>query len=295
MLAEDFIYRHSAWSMGNFAIYNEYDPLRSVVLCEPAILDQYEPINDVHRHFFQTDPPDSSQIKEEYQRFIDILRKFHVECHFLDPSSENPYQVYTRDIGFTVGDRFFYGNMVRPVRQPEVTTIKQWMAGRGFSGEQIPHGYVEGGDRLINAPYVYAGLGQRTDTVGADALSALLGKDWSVIPIRLAGEILHLDCVFTIIAPDTILWCPEMIATQHPVIKKHFPDRIEVTKEEVIHMGTNVLLLDRKNILVEARHARIQDELSKRGFTPHPVAWSQLKKFGGLFRCASCPLTRKAQ
>jgi len=90
-----------------------------------------------------------------------------------------------------------------------------------------------------------------------------------------------------------MIWCPDLIVSGRQVIEERFLDRISVTRDDTFHMATNVLMIDPSNVIVEKRHTMLRDQLTRRGISVHSLDWSEMKKFGGLFRCAVCPLHRE--
>ncbi len=278
--------------MPRIHVMNEFGPLREIVLCEPRPVRIGRPINAVQRHFFKEDPPELSRIPTEYAPWVEHFRAAGIVTHWLAPDERLPSQMYTRDVMFAIGERLFVSNLVQATRQPETGVAIEWLERIGISYERIPDGLIEGGDVLVHAPYVFVGIGERTTRGGATALAKLLGDAWQVITIRLADGLLHLDCAMTIVDQDTIIWTPSLLKEQHDTLQEKFPRQIVMTEEESFHMAVNVLVTAPKQVCVEARHTRLQQALSGLGFSVQVFDWTEIRKLGGLFRCATCPLVR---
>lgn len=277
--------------MRRFSVFNEYTQLKEVIVCRPSNYSQVDPINEVEEHYLKNDPPTRNQLVAEHDQWTKILKELGVKVYYLDSVQGMPHQLFTRDVGFGIGENFFIANMAKAIRKKETDLLKQWLGENKISYQTIPNGLIEGGDVLVHHPYVFVGLSQRTNSAGIKSLTQLLGSYWKVVPIRLAPNVLHLDCVLAILNTNTIIWCPELIKSNHAFFKKTFPLRIEITREEYFHMGANVLSVDPSNILIEAKQLRLQKELKKHGIQIYPIDWLEIKKLGGLFRCASCPLS----
>jgi N-dimethylarginine dimethylaminohydrolase len=172
--------------------------------------------------------------------------------------------------------------------------LSQWLTDAGIPFEELLHGTIEGGDVIVHHPFVFVGLSQRTDRAGLSALRDRLDAEWEVVPIPLAPSVLHLDCVFAILGPARMLWCPSLITDGHDRLREIFHERLEVTQEQVLHMAANVLLINPTTVCVEQRQHILKLDLEALGFTVHVVDWRETKKLGGLFRCASAPLQRLA-
>lgn len=274
-------------------VMNEFDRLRDVIVCEPHVVRVGRPINAVQRHFFEHDPPDVAAIGPAYHVWVRVLADAGVQCHWVHPDASMPSQMYTRDVGFVIGERMFVGNMALALRQRETAGFVDVLEAQHIAWTGISTGTIEGGDVLVHAPDVFVGIGERTTAGAAKELARLLGAGWNVVPIHLARGVLHLDCVMTILAADTVLWCPTLITDQHAVIQERFPNRSAVTEDQVLHMATNVLVLAPRVVCVEQRQTQLQTVLRERGFTVHAVDWTEIRKLGGLFRCATCPLVRE--
>lgn len=280
--------------MKTISVYNEFGRLSRAIVRRPIGNGVLRPINEVQARYFKSDPPSLQQLLVEHQMWTNLLQEFQVVFDYLeetDDGSHNP--CFTRDIGFAIGDRFFLSNVVENQRKGEITALRRWLDTMHQPYEIVSDGFIEGGDVLVDEPYVYIGIGQRSNVEGVTWLSSTLGSSWKVVPIQLEKSVLHLDCVLAIINHNTIIWCPDLlVGGGHQVFEERFGDRISVTREDVFHMATNVLMIDPANVVVERRHTKLQNQLTRRGISVHSLDWSEMKKFGGLFRCALCPLHR---
>jgi len=279
--------------MKTISIYNEFGSLSRAIIRRPIGSGVLRPINEVQAHYFESDPPSLRQLPVEHQILANMLQGFRVSLDFLEETNDGSHNpCFTRDIGFAIGDRFFLSNIAEDQRKGEITALRKWLDTMRQPHEIVSDGFIEGGDVLVDEPYVYIGIGQRTNVKGVVWLSSTLGSSWKVIPIQLEKGVLHLDCVMAIISDSIIIWCPDLIVSGSQVIEERFRDRISVTREDVFHMATNVLMINPSNVIVERRHTILRDQLTRRGISVCSMDWSETKKFGGLFRCAICPLHR---
>jgi len=58
-------------------------------------------------------------------------------------------------------------------------------------------------------------------------------------------------------------------------------------------LGTNVLILDPKTIILQSRHVQLQQDLQERGFRIIPLDFSWHTRLDGAFRCATTPYSSK--
>lgn len=274
-----------------FSVHNEYTQLKEAIVSSPTNYQQKRPINVVEEYYFKNDPPVRENLVREHKVWTDTLERLGVSLIFLKSQPGLPHQLFTRDIGFAVGEHFYIANMAKKIRKNEVGVLQDWLEKEGIDFRIVPKGTIEGGDILVHYPYVFAGLSQRTNSVAIDGLSRQLGGDWRVIPIQLDPSVLHLDCVLSILSSETVIWCPELVLSHHDLLKGVFGTRIAVSREEAFHMAVNILTINPENVLVEAKQLRLQEELKRVGISLHPIDWSEIKKLGGLFRCATCPIS----
>ena len=67
---------------------------------------------------------------------------------------------------------------------------------------------------------------------------------------------------------------------------------IEVSKEEMYNMNSNVFSISDKVIISEKEFLRLNTELRNRGFIVEEVSYAEIAKMSGLFRCSTMPLIR---
>ena len=67
---------------------------------------------------------------------------------------------------------------------------------------------------------------------------------------------------------------------------------IEVSKEEMYNMNSNVFSISEDIIISEKGFLRLNTELRKRGFIVEEVSYAEIAKMEGLLRCSTMPLIR---
>ena len=68
---------------------------------------------------------------------------------------------------------------------------------------------------------------------------------------------------------------------------------IEVSRDEMYSMSSNVFSISEKVIISEKGFSRLNSELRKRGFIVEEVNYAEIAKMSGLFRCSTMPLLRQ--
>ena len=128
----------------------------------------------------------------------------------LRPSKDHPEQVFTRDIGFTLGNQLFISEMANPIRQGEEKVLAHWMNEQDVSYKKLSSHPIEGGDVIVDGNRVFVGISDRTSMNAIQALQNEL-PDFEIIPIPFNPKYLHLDCVFNILSSKDALIYPERL------------------------------------------------------------------------------------
>lgn len=270
---------------------NEYGKLKKVVLCEPKHMTIRDVINDTQKHF-QNEGIHIQVAMKQHKEFVKKLEEHDVEVILLPPAKKFPEQVFTRDIGFTLGHTIFVADMANKIRQGEEEILKDWLKGEEVSYFNIVSDYIEGGDVIIDGDTIYIGISDRTKEFSIEHLRSLLPQ-FNIITIPFKNKYLHLDCVFNIISPTEALIYPEgMDKKDYKMFQSRF-DLIEVNHEEQFRLGTNVFSIGDKKVFSLPTNHHVNEELRKRGYEIIEVAFDEIIKSGGSYRCCTMPLIRE--
>lgn len=109
----------------------EYGTLQKVVLCSPEHMTIKDVINETQKHF-EDDNIHVKTANDQHNRFVEALRSHNVEVILLPVRDGLPEQVFTRDIGFVIGEKAFLSSMTEPIRQGEEAIIKIFFTGKAF-------------------------------------------------------------------------------------------------------------------------------------------------------------------
>jgi len=270
--------------------FTEYDPLKRVILCQPQYMTIRAVINETQKHF-QKEGIHIEKALAQHENFVQTLRSNGIEVILLPYHKKYPEQVFTRDIGFTLGETVFVADMASNVRQGEENVLKQWLEDEGFSYYNINGDHIEGGDVIIDGKTIYVGLSNRTNQQAVDHLQRLLSS-FEVKAIPFKEKYLHLDCVFNVVSPEIALIYPEALTKEDIKIFGSKYELIEVSKEEQFTLGTNVLSIGNKRILSLPVNKEVNKQLRNRGFEVIEVDITEIIKSGGSFRCCTLPILR---
>lgn len=272
------------------SVLNEYDVLKKVILCQPQYMTIRDVINETQRHF-KDEGIHIERALEQHSEFVNTLRKYGVEVILLPYHKKYPEQVFTRDIGFTLGQTIFVADMASDIRKGEEEVLKQWLEDEEISYYNLLGDVIEGGDVIIDQDTIYVGLSNRTNQNAADHLQSLL-TNFKVIAIPFKEKYLHLDCVFNVVSPEVaLIYRPALTEGDIELFQSRY-DLIDVSEEEQFTLGTNVLSIGSKRILSLPVNKGVNEQLRSRGFEVIEVDITEIIKSGGSFRCCTLPILR---
>lgn len=211
-------------------------------------------------------------------------------------------QIFARDISFVIDDIMVKSSMKKKNRAAEQEGINYLFnrVNREKFIEPPETANIEGGDVILYDDYIFLGLGERTNYSGYEFLEESFPNK-TIIPFMLnvsdnpREHILHLDCAF------------QPIGDKYGIIFddgfKRFPDAIydifgeknliRINQDEMYEMFPNVFSLSPEKLISDVRFTRLNKILRKKGIETIEVPYGEVSKFGGLFRCSTCPLERE--
>ncbi|MBN8193636.1 dimethylarginine dimethylaminohydrolase family protein [Bacillus sp. NTK074B] len=269
---------------------NEYGKLKKVVVVSPENMQINEIINETQKHFLQENINIDKAVSQ-HKLFVETLERHGAEVIHLTPSPELNEQVFTRDIGFTIHDRFFVASMNTDVRKGEVETLKSWLDTNEVSYSELLHS-IEGGDVLVDGENIWIGVSGRTNQLAIQSLRNQL-TPYNVHELPLREDILHLDCVFTIISSEWALVYPPAFSKEDLETIKRQYNIITVTDDEQFQMGPNVLAIGDGKIISLTQNPGLNERIRAKGFEVIELDLSEIIKSGGSFRCCTLPLIRE--
>ncbi len=243
------------------------------------------------RYHPETDLVDVGLARVQHSNFLKLLESKGIELIFPKNIKDATDQIFTRDIGFVIGDTFYYSSMGDEIRKIEQAGIEHL----NFSkSKKLKKGIVEGGDVIVDGKNIFVGITiHSTSWQGFETLKEEFEpRGYNLISIECKDNVLHLDCRFTVIAPNlALIFEDDIFERDLRKIKNRF-DTINLKKEEVLSYGTNVFLISPNEIVSDARNKRINRILESKGFQVHKIDYSEITKMWGAFRCTTLPLER---
>lgn len=270
---------------------SEYGTLKKVIVCEPRYMKIDEIINETQRHFAK-DNINMKRAMKQHQYFVDTMRANGVDVYKLPAMEKFPEQVFTRDIGFTIGETVFVSRMGSNIRDGEEKVLRNWLLEHQINLSLIEGDRIEGGDVIVHGDTVYIGVSGRTSEETIQELQSQL-PHMNVVPVPFDPIYLHLDCVFNILSEkDALIYKHAFEEKDYQMLASTF-NVIEVEKEEQFTMGTNVLSIGNNKVLSLPVNKNVNAALRESGYDVLEVDISEIIKSGGSFRCCSMPLYRE--
>jgi len=210
-------------------------------------------------------------------------------------------QIFVRDIGFVIEDKFFISNMNIKRGLDEIDGIKHIIdfIPQDNIVENLPKEVmIEGGDVIVAGDNIFIGKSSRTNDDGFKFIKEYF-KNKNVVQVELDHDpnsenyALHLDCAFQPISNSAAIICESSI-TNPQIIKNYYlnDSLIYVSRLQANRMFTNILSIGENRIIIEKGFFELEHQLLEKGFDVLKVDFKETSKLGGLLRCSTLPLLR---
>ena len=248
----------------------------------------------------------------ELEALNQVFEKYNVKV-YRPNIIKNCNQIFARDIAFVIENKIIKANIL-PDRDLEFQAID-------YLWNQIPKDnrivlpetcHIEGGDIMPWNDYIFVAYSEkedfdkytvaRTNKTGLDFLTETFpnkivkGFELNKSDIDPRENALHLDCCFQPIGKNMAIIYKGGFKYSADVefLITYFGEEniIEVDKEEMYNMNSNIFSISEEVIISEKGFVRLNTELRKRGFTLEEVPYTEIAKMEGLLRCSTMPLIR---
>jgi len=297
--------------MIHLSINNETSKLRSVILGIGTSIG--EPGNNNPKSKFHLENgtfPTEIEIQKEIAQFEQAFLDNGVKL-YRPKNIDNLYQIFTRDIGFVIGDTFFISVMI-DARKPEIDGIAEILSQidpskivdirKEDSGIQI-----EGGDIILWDDYILVGKSLRTNDKGFAFLKRRFpDKKVVQIPVKSSTNhlenVLHLDCALQPVGHNSLILYRDGILDLNGIksIIEILDDKkiplenvIEVNQSQAYRMFPNIFSISKDIVIMERKFVELKFRLKQLGLQVIEVDYSETSKLSGLFRCSTLPLERE--
>jgi dimethylargininase len=220
-------------------------------------------------------------IVAEHQAYTAALRSAGVEVTVLDALQQFPDSIFVEDPALVFSQAAVLLRPGAPTRSAEAQELSATLAERFPAVLQLNEGFADGGDILFTPSRVHIGLSARTDTIGASALSKLLGSIGLICEIvDVPRGTLHLKSDCSLIDEETVLATEEM--AKSGILDEY---RILIAPEEE-RSATNALRVN-DVLFVKAGCPRTLDMLVNYGVNVQPLPVTEIAKLDAGLSCMS--------
>ncbi|MCA6075301.1 dimethylarginine dimethylaminohydrolase family protein [Fulvivirga sedimenti] len=276
----------------------------------PKLEEAYDP--KTREHILNDSFPLEADLRSELTEFETVLKKYGVTV-YRPQIIENCNQVFSRDIGFVIEDKFIIPNILKH-RRKEIDGID-------YIVDQIDPDHllevpdevrIEGGDVMPWKDHIFVGYSKspdfekyvvaRTNEKGVQFLKeSFPAKKVMAFELKKSDtdprdNALHLDCCFQPIGRDSAIIYKGGFKNpdDYEFLVEFFgrQNLIEITREEMYFMNSNVFSIAPDVIVSEKGFTRLNGILRERGFIVEEINFAEISKMEGLLRCATLPLLR---
>jgi len=298
-------------------IHNETATLKAVVVGIaddfggiPKLEDCYDPKS--REHVVDGTFPSNDDCILEMNALVSVFEKYDVKV-YRPENIKGLNQIFSRDIAFAIEDKLILPNIIED-RAKEVDAISNVFSQISEENKiKMPiEARAEGGDIMPWNDYIFVGYSEkedfdkytvaRTNKTGLDFLTETFpnkivkGFELNKSDIDPRENALHLDCCFQPIGKNMAIIYKAGFKYSADVefLVTYFGEEniIEVDKEEMYNMNSNIFSISEEVIISEKGFVRLNAELRKRGFTLEEVPYAEIAKMEGLLRCSTMPLIR---
>ena len=290
--------------MMRFGCQDMVTQVRRILLKHPkdAFIDQSK-IDRQSSELNYSTTPDFDIACKDYDNFLNIIKSFEPEIHFLPASDTSLDSIYTHDPCIVTNSGVILCNMGKEQRSNEPDNIETY-----FQSIDVPilgriesPGHLEGGDIVwIDEHTVAVGKGYRTNNEGVRQFKDLLGNlvD-TVISVELPHwtgpeDCLHLMSNISPIDHNLYLVYSRLLSVS---FRKYLLGRqiklIEVPDEEYDSMGCNVLAMANRKVIMLQGNPITQKKLESEGVEVHTYDGTEISlKGAGGPTCLTRPFLR---
>ena len=286
-------------------ILNEFSKITEVAIRSPlsSFIDNDKILNEWKALRFHA-KPNLKRAMIEYTHFKGLLEDDGISIIDL-PSSKilTIDSIYTRDSILISKGGLILCNMGRSSRTPEASANFNTLASQGYkmAGQIKAPGTLEGGDFIwIDDHHAAVGLGPRTNAEGIRQLKEILGPSVELHVVNLPkpshpDDVLHLMSIISPLDKDlTLIYKPFMPESFINWLSNLGIKFIEVSDEEYLLMGCNVLATSPRSIIMLEQLPFVQSELERAGCKIRTYKGMEISRKGeGGPTCLTRPLKRK--
>ena len=286
-------------------ITNETNRLKAVILGTalsngptPTLEQAYDPKSA--EHIKAGTYPIEADMVAEMDAFEQVFKKYDVKV-FRPQVIPNCNQIFTRDIGFVIEDKFIKANIL-PDREDEYQAIEYIISQIPKEKVIIPPAevHIEGGDVMPWNDHIFIGTYKADDykeQITARTNKIIKEFDLAKSKTEPRDNALHLDCCFQPVGKDKGIIYKGGFRNeedyQYLVNLFGKQNLFHIEREEMYEMFSNVFSIAPNVVVSERNFKRLNNWLRENGFVVEEIPYAEISKQEGLLRCSTLPLIRE--
>lgn len=251
-----------------------------------------------------SEPPDIARAVEQYDQFLDLIRRSGTTVSFLPRDERTGLDsIYVRDASVISPSGVILAGMGKPLRADEPAAQETALRALALpiAGAIREPGRLEGGDLIwLDPRTVVVGESYRTNREGIRQLRALLGDtidELLIVPLphwHGAGEVLHLMSLISPVDQDlAVVYSPLLPVPFRQLLLARGYSLVEVPGDEFDTMGTNVLAVARRRCIMLSGNPQTRTALERAGADVLEYDGSEISvKGAGGPTCLTRPICR---
>ena len=233
----------------------------------------------------------------QYQEMIDAYQEAGVRVHRLPAEDGLPYQLFARDSSVMTPWGAVIMQLAKPFRRGEYATCLRFYLDAGIPiYDLMSAGNIEGGDFMVLKPgvAVCGYSGDRSISPAVEQLRRWFEREgWEFHTYAFDPHFLHLDVQLGVIAADLAALCVEAVEPEFGAwLKSRGFQILEVSYQEAMDMGCNLVALGAERVLIPATNRRLIEHCRAQGLTVYDPDVSMIANGGGSIHCMCQPLRR---
>jgi N-dimethylarginine dimethylaminohydrolase len=240
---------------------------------------------------------DAAIAQAQYAQMIQAYASAGVTVHQLPAQAGLPYQIYARDSSVMTPWGAVIMQLQKPFRRGEYAACLRYYLDAGIPiYDLVTAGNVEGGDFMVLKPGVaICGCsGERSIEPAVDQLKSWFeAEGWEFHVYRYDPHFLHLDVQMSMVAENLAVVCVEAVESELVTWLKARGIRIiEVTYQDAMNMGCNVVALGDARVLVPSTSSELIKACRSEGLAVLAPDVSMISQGGGSIHCMCQALRR---
>lgn len=277
-------------------VFNSHGRLRSILLCKPTYYEICNFSEVAKQHIGEGFKVSRKVATEQHKEFVEVFRQLGIDIKWQIAQPGHHDQVATRDFGVNTVKGVLIGNFRYADNEGDtelaIETLEQLkvpIVGRVIQGS------LEGGDCwYLDEHTMVIGAGNRSTIEGINRAKKILEPfAIKIIPIQFEAKWNHLDIIFSVVAPKTVMLCPEALPDNFLKYLRQEKYEIITISGDAVFAGTiNLLALGDEKVLSFKENKIGNEKLRALGLEVFDPPLSQFLMGGSGPRCLSFELVR---